>query len=131
MLPTYSTIHLIASINTQETTHRIHNPFHTVSQVTPNDPHSTPPPSFADCAKQSDVCLLLDASGSINDGDTSNWASMLKFAGDVLNYLPIGMSRTRASVITFSDQAQVVFQLDDIFDKDEVRYLLMLKLFSC
>ena len=75
-----------------------------------------------DCSKQSDICILLDASGSINDADSSNWDTMLQFAGDILNNLPIAMSSTRASVITFADTATVVFQLDDIFDKSEVTF---------
>ena len=68
------------------------------------------------CGRQMDVALILDLSGSVSLVRDV----ILEFAYEFVRELPVGADVARVSVITFSDSAQVNFQLSTFSNLREV-----------
>ena len=67
-----------------------------------------------------DVAVILDSSGSIRFQDPDNWEKMKSFTICLLSSFDISESTTRASLVSFSDQARVEFYLDTHREEESV-----------
>lgn len=70
-----------------------------------------------------DLAFLVDGSGSICDNDPSkseqdgiatcnNWISLKRFLQEIVSNLDIGESRTRIALITFANDAELIFDFN-------------------
>ena len=73
-----------------------------------------------------DLVLILDDSGSImeknpeNTTGNYNWELLLEFTVEVIESLDIGLDSTRVAVIRFSQNAEVMFYLDEYETAEEM-----------
>ena len=78
---------------------------------------------FSDCKDKRDIIFVVDASGSIRDNcdDTLQCYDQVKdFMKALVNKLTIGGDETRVGLVTFSNQAQKRFDLNDHLKKEDL-----------
>ena len=73
---------------------------------------------FSAC--QSDIALVIDDSGSIRDTGQGNWGKVLDFIKGTIYGLPIGPNQTQLAAVTFSDEGQLQWDLDDYMSNDDL-----------
>ncbi len=78
---------------------------------------------FTDSTKKIDVVFVLDSSGSIQH---ENFHYLLEFTSEIIRGLNIGSDYTRASVVTFSNNAQVEIFLDDYNNKYDIMHAIQM-----
>jgi len=74
-----------------------------------------------------DIAFVLDASGSIvpnRNGDNTtanytNWKLMKAFVITLIRSLPISANQTRIALVRFSDEADIIFQLNQYWTAEE------------
>ena len=66
-----------------------------------------------------DVLVMLDASGSIGVR-RQNWEQMKNFTIAIINSFPVSEDGVRMSLIRFSTDTSVIFQLDDYYTRNEM-----------
>lgn len=76
----------------------------------------------ATCGK-ADIAFIVDASGSINFKDNENWNRLLKFLVRIVSQTQFN-NDTRFAFVCYSDDALVVFDLDD-YDMTEIATAVM------
>ena len=69
---------------------------------------------------------MIDSSGSIRDanppdGSFDNWKAILDFVNTVVSSLEIGADKIRVGAVKFSDEARIMFYLNDFTDGDTLR----------
>jgi len=76
--------------------------------------------SFGNCENATlDLVLILDQSSSLISGQPNydNWNDkMLGFAASVVRAVPVSPDQTQIGLMKFSDEADVVFHLDNYTD---------------
>ena len=77
------------------------------------------------CRVRMDLCLIIDASGSVRDlnppGGPDNWQLQLDFFADFATSFPIGQDDTRVAAIVFSEQVRLVFPLNRFNRSRDIR----------
>ncbi|XP_063396362.1 cartilage matrix protein-like [Mytilus trossulus] len=89
-------------------------------------PPPTQPPQREDPAcykKKADVFFVVDTSSSLNVFE--NVKKELNFVGDVIDAFEVGSDKVRVGMMTFSNNPQMLFQLDDFKTKEEIAKVLM------
>lgn len=75
-----------------------------------------------------DVVFLLDRSDSIEKsnipGERPNWELLLAFTQALVDNFTIGSEETRVAAVTFGDQANIQFRLDEYFTADDIKAAL-------
>ena len=69
------------------------------------------------CSGVIDLAFLLHSADTVHP---ERWRYMKQFVIDAINRLDVGTDRTRVSVITWSDTAQVDFTLDQFNSRQDV-----------
>lgn len=72
---------------------------------------------FSVCNRALDIGLIIDTSGSINEGDIPNWPIVVRFLTDLVNQLNIGFDMVRVGAVQFSQNASLEWRLDSYFDR--------------
>ncbi len=77
------------------------------------------------CFKQADVCLVVDTSGSIcgpiQVGTCDNWSLLLSFVSQIIEAFNIGEKQTRVGLVTFSDDASLMFPMNRFYELQEIK----------
>ncbi|XP_076107805.1 collagen alpha-6(VI) chain-like [Mytilus galloprovincialis] len=92
----------------------------------PAPPAPTKPPQRDDPAcfkKKADVFFIVDTSSSLNLFE--NVKKELNFVGDVIDAFDVGSDQVRVGMMTFSNDPEMLFQLDDFKTKEEIAKVLM------
>ncbi|CAC5383550.1 COL6A [Mytilus coruscus] len=92
----------------------------------PAPPAPTTPPPRDDPAcykKKADVFFIVDTSSSLNVFE--NVKKELNFVGDVIDAFEVGSDQVRVGMMTFSNDPEMLFQLDDFKTKEEIAKVLM------
>ncbi|VDI35984.1 Hypothetical predicted protein [Mytilus galloprovincialis] len=92
----------------------------------PAPPAPTKPPQRDDPAcfkKKADVFFIVDTSSSLNVFE--NVKKELNFVGDVIDAFDVGSDQVRVGMMTFSNDPEMLFQLDDFKTKEEIAKVLM------
>lgn len=94
------------------------------SPVLPPTTTVTPPPSLPPNYCPIDLVFIIDSSGSIRDNQppgVDNWALIKAFVKDIIQtYLSIGPQTDHVSIITFSDNAVLNFDLNRYMDLNSI-----------
>ena len=72
------------------------------------------------CRGKADICFVVDGSSSIrlsNVAGVDNWKLLLDFIINLVNLLPIGEQESHLGVVSFSNNANIEFGLDEHFTK--------------
>ena len=72
---------------------------------------------FVDCTEDSDIAFIIDNSGSIGH---DNYESAKDFVTSIIEDLNVGEDRTRVALITYSDTANLVFNLNRYDHRQEI-----------
>ena len=73
--------------------------------------------AFVDCKEDSDIAFIIDNSGSIEHDE---YESAKDFVISIVEDLNVGQDRTRVALITYSDTANLVFNLDRYDHRQEI-----------
>ena len=72
---------------------------------------------FVDCAEDSDIAFILDTSGSVG---YQNYESAKDFVSTIIEDINVGQDRTRVALITYSDTANLIFNLSRYDSRREI-----------
>src|SRR6218665_1984705 len=75
----------------------------------------------SDCSAKVDVVFAVDMSGSIGE----DYENMIDFTKQTIRRLPVNADATHLSVITFRDNATILFDLDDYQTPSSIRNALV------
>ena len=78
------------------------------------------PPSAEGCGI-ADLVFVLDSSGSVSE---KNWYETKQFVIDVVKALNVAADETHVSVISYSTEVRLDFDLDEYFDKAELESII-------
>ena len=77
-----------------------------------------------------DLCFLIDSSGSIRDnnppgGTPDNWNLQLDFLSRLVDLFTIGPTATKVGVVVFSEQVNLVFNMDRYTDAQSIKEAIL------
>jgi Mg-chelatase subunit ChlD len=68
-----------------------------------------------------DIVFILDSSGSIEEDDPGNWDLLKSFIVDAAAQLGVSSDGAHVGLVQFSNNAELIFRLDECTDSDCVR----------
>ena len=81
----------------------------------------------ADCVNKADVVFLLDSSGSI---DAPYFQHIVNFVSQMVDSFDIDGGNIRVGVVSFSDDVQPAFNLNEYSTRQAVQVILLQLIFS-